>query len=198
MKKAMQTITLLVLLLLFKAGNAQVSVNVNIGAQPLWGPVGYDYVEYYYMPQYDVYYYVPTHRFVYFNGGKWLFATALPPTYGPVDFYSTYKVVINQPKAYMYHNDHKVKYVKYKGGGFDQVVIKNSKEPKYYVVKGHPSYAGPAQIKKGGEVKMKTEPAHKMQSPGPGPSHGAKPSGGGHSGAGGHGGGGGKSKGKGH
>jgi hypothetical protein len=26
---------------------AQVSVNINIGVQPEWGPVGYDYVEYY-------------------------------------------------------------------------------------------------------------------------------------------------------
>ena len=30
------------------ATNAQVHVDINIGTQPVWGPVGYDYAEYYY------------------------------------------------------------------------------------------------------------------------------------------------------
>jgi len=29
---------------------AQLNVNVNIGSQPLWGPTGYDHVNYYYLP----------------------------------------------------------------------------------------------------------------------------------------------------
>src|ERR1035438_10762114 len=60
--------------------NAQVhvGVNFNIGRQPVWGPVGYDFVEYYYIPDIDVFYYVPTHRFVYLEGGHWIFRTNLP------------------------------------------------------------------------------------------------------------------------
>ena len=179
------------------SSQAQVSVNINIGAQPVWGPVGYDYVNYYYMPEYDIYYDVPARRYVYYDGGRWLFAAALPPRFASVNLYSTYKVVLNQPKAYKYHNDHKVKYVKYKGGGFNQVIIKNSDEPKYYVVKGHPHYAAPpGQIKKSGEMKhgsQQGKPEHRSYQGTP--SNGKKE--GGHSGGksgGGHGGG----KGKGH
>lgn len=32
----------------------RINANINIGNQPLWGPVGYDYVDYYYMPDIDV------------------------------------------------------------------------------------------------------------------------------------------------
>jgi hypothetical protein len=49
--------------------SAQVRVNINIGSQPVWGPVGYDHVDYYYLPDIETYYYVPTRQFVYFN--KW-------------------------------------------------------------------------------------------------------------------------------
>src|SRR3954469_9825772 len=73
--------------------NAQPSVSVNIGSQPLWGPVGYDHVDYYYFPSQEVYYYVPKHQFVYLDGGNWRFANALPARYGPIDYYSAYKVV---------------------------------------------------------------------------------------------------------
>lgn len=38
---------------------AQVSLNINIGSQPVWGPTGYDHVDYYYFPDIDAYYYVP-------------------------------------------------------------------------------------------------------------------------------------------
>jgi hypothetical protein len=29
-----------------KAAEAQIQIRVNIGAQPIWGPVGFEYVEY--------------------------------------------------------------------------------------------------------------------------------------------------------
>jgi uncharacterized membrane protein YgcG len=151
MKKVIKICGLAACMLLGLWSKAQVSVNINIGAQPVWGPVGYDYVNYYYLPEYDIYYDVPGHRYVYLDGGQWLFARTLPPRFATVNLYSTYKVVLNEPKAYLYHNDHKVKYIKYKSGGFNQVIIKNSKEPKYYVVKGHPNYAPQGQMKKSGE-----------------------------------------------
>ena len=56
----------------------RVGVNVNIGSQPEWGPQGYDYVEYYYLPDIDVYYFVPRHQFVYISGGNWVFSAHLP------------------------------------------------------------------------------------------------------------------------
>jgi hypothetical protein len=136
---------MLALVFIFRTSNAQVSLSVNIGVQPEWGPEGYDYVDYYYMPQYEAYYYVPERKFVYLDGSRWIFATALPPRFGTVNLFSTYKVVINEPKAYMHFNDDKVKYVKYKGGG-KQVVIRDSKDPKYAEARKHPdnSKAAPA------------------------------------------------------
>ena len=123
-----------------KPASAQVSVNINIGAQPVWGPVGYDYVDYYYMPDIETYYYVPTHQFIYLSGSRWIFATTLPVRYRSYNIYSGYKVVINEPRPYLHFATHKVKYAKYKGNNGRQVVIKNSNNPKYYVVKGHPKY----------------------------------------------------------
>lgn len=118
-----------------------VGVNINIGRQPAWGPVGYDYVEYYYLPDIDAYYYVPRRQFVYLSGSNWVFTSALPARYSGYDLYSGYKVVVNEPRAYLHYKEHKVKYAPYRGN-HTQVIIKNSNEPKYYVVKGHPKYQG--------------------------------------------------------
>jgi hypothetical protein len=143
MKKAIICAVFLLSAALFKNAAAQVrvNVNVNIGSQPAWGPTGYDYVEYYYLPDIDAYYYVPNRQFVYLSGGRWIFSAYLPPAYRSYDLYSGYKVVINEPRAYRYYNQHKVKYAGYRGN-HSQVFIRNSDEPKYYVVKGHPKYKG--------------------------------------------------------
>lgn len=129
------------LLLSMYSSRAQVNVSVNIGSQPLWGPSGYDVVEYYYLPDLQMYYYVPSHQFVYLNGNNWVFVRNLPARYRAYDLYSGYKVVINEPKPYLHFNDHKVKYATYKGAKGKQVVIRDSKDPKYFVVKGHPGNA---------------------------------------------------------
>lgn len=125
-----------------KPATAQVSVSINIGSQPTWGPVGYDYVDYYYLPDIETYYYVPRHQFVYLSNGKWIFATSLPSRYRSYNLYSGYKVVINEPRPYLHYTTHRVTYAKYKGNNGRQVIIRNSNDPKYYVVKGHPKYNG--------------------------------------------------------
>ena len=125
-----------------RPATAQVNVNINIGSQPAWGPVGYDYVEYYYLPDIEAYYYVPRRQFVYLSNGRWVFVTSLPSRYRSYNLYSGYKVVINQSKPYLNFKTHKVTYAKYKGNNGRQVIIRNSNDPKYYVVKGHPKYNG--------------------------------------------------------
>ncbi len=147
MKKSVFVLALFLACIGLNPASAQVNVQVNIGAQPLWGPVGYDYVEYYYLPEYEVYYYVPSQRFVYLDGSNWVFVSALPSRFGRVNLYNSYKVVVNQPKAYRYFSDHKKKYKGYKAKR-GQVVIRDSNEPKYYVVKGHPHGMPPGQAKK--------------------------------------------------
>lgn len=199
LKDMKRIIVTAVAILLLAAGyetQAQVSVSVNISSQPLWGPIGYSHVEYYYLPQYEVYYSVPKAQFVYLDGGNWIFASALPARFGTINYYNTYKVVINQPTPYLYYKTHKVKYAKYKGSSYKQVVIRDSKEPKYYVVKGHPNYGTPpGQAKKAAPVKTSysnSKPVAKPAKPAPAPqtrsSHSSN-SGKSHGNSGGHGGG---------
>ena len=88
----------------------RVGVNINISDQPLWRDPGYDYVEYYYLPDVESYYYVPRHEFVYLSNGRWIFSASLPPKYRNYDLYSGYKVVVNRPNAYRYYEQNRVRY----------------------------------------------------------------------------------------
>jgi hypothetical protein len=92
-----------------------VSVNFNVQSQPAWGPVGYDNVNYYYMPDIEAYYYVPRHQFVYIEGGRWIFAASLPARCSSYDLYRGYKVVINEPTPYLHHDMYRARYSHYKG-----------------------------------------------------------------------------------
>ncbi len=152
MKKNFLLLLFFALGFMYKPAQAQVGVNINIGAQPVWGPVGYDYVEYYYFPDIEVYYYVPTRRYIYLSNNNWIFSASLPYQYRNYNVYTGYKVVINEPKPYLHFHTHKAAYAKYKGYYGKQVIIKNSNEPKYYVVKGHPKNNGNGnnQISKSG------------------------------------------------
>ena len=141
MKKVIICAALFLSATLFKDASAQLRVNVNfnIGSQPVWGPVGYDYAEYYYLPDIEAYYYVPARQFVYLSGSRWVFSTSLPPRYRNYDLYSGYKVVVNKPRAYRYFNDDRVRYSRYRCN-HSQSIIRNSDDSRYYRIKGHPKY----------------------------------------------------------
>lgn len=118
-------------LVMYQQSKAQVSITINTGSQPAWGPVGYDYVDYYYMPDIDAYYYVPQQQFIYRETNNWVFARALPPRLKWYDPYHGYKVVINAPKPYLQHNVYRLKYKKYKGYENRQVIIRDSHDERY-------------------------------------------------------------------
>lgn len=103
--------------------SAQVHVSINIGSQPAWGPVGYDYVDYYYLPEIESYYYVPTRQFIYLNNGSWVFSLNLPLRYRHYDLYSGYKVVMNSPHPYYHFKQHRHQYRRYRGYHGRQVYI---------------------------------------------------------------------------
>lgn len=132
MKKLVFTAVLVICCLSFKLADAQVhlSVGVNIGAQPEWGPVGYDHADYYYMPDIGVYYDVPAHQYVYLNNGGWIHSAYLPPMYRNYDIYHSYKVVVNRPEPWRYDRDYRVKYAAYRGRR-DQVIIRDSHDDRY-------------------------------------------------------------------
>ena len=117
-----------------------ISANVNISSQPIWGPVGYDYAKYYYMPDIDAYYSVQGRQFIYLEGNRWIFASSLPGRFH-YNLYGGYKVVVNDDRPYMHPENYRQKYASYKGGHEKQVVIRDSREEKYYVVRGHPMHA---------------------------------------------------------
>nr|MBC7612120.1 hypothetical protein [Pseudopedobacter sp.] len=94
---------------------AQVNISVNIGSQPDWGPRGYNYVEYYYLPEIESYYNVRERQFIYLNNERWVFSESLPSRYRNYDLYRGYKVVVNQPRPYLHYKEHKFKYKKYEG-----------------------------------------------------------------------------------
>jgi hypothetical protein len=117
----------------------QFSLNFNIGSQPVWGPVGYDAVQYYYLPDIDSYYYVPQHLFYYNYGGRWISSSSLPPRYVNYNLYNGYKVVVNEREPWRNHETYRVKYASYKGR-HDQRIIRDSRDSKYFVNKNHPEH----------------------------------------------------------
>ena len=128
MKKIIIAALFIVSNLLANNINAQERVKMNITSQPDWGPTGYDYVDYYYLPEIESYYYVPKHQYVYSDNGKWMFSNNLPPAYKAYNVYNGPKVVINQPTPYLNFNDHKIKY---KSWNQRPVIIRDSKDAKY-------------------------------------------------------------------
>jgi hypothetical protein len=140
MKKLILILTLCLSGMIYQTATAQVSFRVNITNQPIWGPSGYDYVEYYYMPDLDVYYYVPRHKFVYLEDGRWISRSNLPRRYGDNNFYNTRKIVINEPRPYLRHQDYRERYASSKEGSNNQS-IRDSRETKYFVNKNHPEHS---------------------------------------------------------
>ncbi len=109
---------------IYTTANAQlkVSVNINLGSQPDWGPSGYNYAEYYYLPDIDAYYYIPRKQFIYQDRGNWVFANSLPARYRNFDLYRSYKVVVNEPKPYMNNRFYQSKYGQYRNYSNQRVI----------------------------------------------------------------------------
>jgi hypothetical protein len=119
---------------------AQVSFRINIDTQPIWGPVGYDHVEYYYLPDIDSYYYVPEHRYIYLEGGRWISRSSLPQRYRNYDMYNSRKVVINDRKPYLRDQEYRSKYGQSHERS-DQQSIRDSHDSRYFVNKNHPEHS---------------------------------------------------------
>lgn len=110
MKKWLYTTVIALGLVVFGTANAQVSVQVNIGSQPNWGPAGYDYARYYYIPAYNMYYDVPGKHYIYYDHGGWVRRARLPKRYRHYDFYRVHKVVINDRTPWHHHDRYRSRY----------------------------------------------------------------------------------------
>ncbi len=134
-------LALIVAVCLSSTVEAQLSISLgfNVERQPVWGPTGYDHVEYYYLPDIEVYYSVPQHMFFYNERGRWISRSSLPPRYRDYNLYNSYKVVVNEPSPYRNHNIYREKYSSYRGR-HDQGSIRDSRDSRYYVNKNHPEH----------------------------------------------------------
>jgi hypothetical protein len=119
---------------------AQVRLSVNISTQPIWGPVGYDHVEYYYLPDIDSYYYVPQHRYIYLEGGRWISRSTLPYRYRNYDMYNSRKVVINDRRPYLRNQEYRTRY-SVATERSEQQSIRDSRDSRYFVNKNHPEHS---------------------------------------------------------
>jgi hypothetical protein len=139
MKKQIILIAALIITCFGYTAHAQVSVSVNIGSQPLWGPTGYDHASYYYLPDIDAYYDVNAQQYVYMDGGQWVTRPNLPPQYASYDLYGGYKVVVNQPRPWLHAATYRTKYARYKGH-HGQGSIRDSHLDKYRANPNHPEH----------------------------------------------------------
>ena len=139
MKKQIILIAMLLATGFGYVANAQVHVGVNINLQPIWGPVGYDYANYYYFPDIDAYYDVPNRTYTFFDHGVWVTRPNLPPRFGNFDLYHSYKAVINEPNPWMHADRFRSQYGRFRGM-HNQGVIRDSHEDKYRANPGHPEH----------------------------------------------------------
>jgi hypothetical protein len=118
--KTIKLIAVGIILLVSSSIQAQVSVNLNIGTAPSWGPSGYAQAEYYYLPDVQAYFDIRASQFIYFGSGRWVRSRYLPRQYRNYDLNSGYKVVLNNyhgNRPYTnFHNDRKRYYKGYRGG----------------------------------------------------------------------------------
>lgn len=124
----------------FSQVNAQIGVHVNIGVQPVWGPTGYDYAQFYYLPDIEAYYNVEAGTYTYFDRGAWVTMHNLPPRYASYDLYHGYKVVINEPNPWFHHDRYRTQYAQFRGR-HDQPIIRESHDQRYYANPNHPMHS---------------------------------------------------------
>ncbi|NVO18882.1 MAG: hypothetical protein HXX13_04230 [Bacteroidetes bacterium] len=111
--KKLQLIPAGILLFFAVAAQAQVSMSINIGTPPPWGPVGYAEARYYYLPDVQAYYDLQTSLFIYSSGGRWIHRTYLPGRYRNYDLYNGYKVVMTDyhgDAPYAHYREYRTKY----------------------------------------------------------------------------------------
>lgn len=100
------------------------------------GPIGYEYVDYYYLPDIDTYYDVRTTQFIYLNNGNWKRSKYLPRHHRNYNLNNGYKVVLNnyhgKTPYYNYKYDKKKYYKGYRGTPQRMIGLKNSKFKKSY------------------------------------------------------------------
>ena len=112
--KTIKLIAITMILFVSSSIRAQVSVNLNVGTPPVWGPV-VTTEEYYYLPDINSYYDIRQSQYIYLNNGNWIRSGTLPRRYRSYNLNTGHVVVINDyhgRNPYVHYKAHKVKYYK--------------------------------------------------------------------------------------
>ncbi|HEY6143197.1 MAG TPA: hypothetical protein VIV55_07165 [Flavobacterium sp.] len=138
--KTLKTITIgTMLFFASNSMNAQVSINVNIGAPPVWAPEVNVSAGFYYLPDIECYYDVRATQFIFLSGGVWMKSGSLPRHCRDYDLNRGYKVVLEDyhgSRPYTNYKYHRVKYYKgYKGGSHGHVEHKDNGHRDYVYYK---------------------------------------------------------------
>ena len=117
--RALRLVVFGMMLIFAGSMQGQVSLRLNIGTPPEWGPAGYSGVRYYYLPDIESYYDVNNSMFIYFQDHRWIHSRHLPARYRNYDLYGGYKVVINDYHGnypYVHFRENRMRYAKgYRG-----------------------------------------------------------------------------------
>ena len=140
MKKQIVLIAIVFAAFFSNAASAQVSVRINLGVQPIWGPVGYEQADYYYIPDADAYYDVNARKYIYLENGGWVIRGELPQQYRGIDMYNVHKVVINEREPWRRNDYYRAQFGAYRGK-HDQHPIRDSRDQRYYENPQHPQHA---------------------------------------------------------
>jgi len=150
--KTLKLTAIALVMIISCTAKAQVSVNVNIGSPPAWGPEGSSGVQYYYLPDVEAYYDVQDGMFIYLDGGVWRRHHHLAGRYRDYDLYGGYKVVMTGyrgDRPYDNFKEYRVKYARgYRGGGEQKTVgqrPENSHPTANRPAPSHPTANRPAQ-----------------------------------------------------
>ncbi|GEC71429.1 hypothetical protein SAMN05443543_10520 [Flavobacterium flevense] len=115
--KTLKLIAAAMFLLGAGTSQAQVSVNVNIGApvvvRPAWIPQNHVNVDFYYIPEIQSYYDVNASLYVYLNNGNWVRTRYVPVHYRNYDLNHAHRIALrgyHGSRPYNYYNNHKVRY----------------------------------------------------------------------------------------
>jgi hypothetical protein len=154
MKRTILLFSLFAGSMLCQTATAQVAARINIASQPVWGPVGYDQVMYYYLPDLEMYYNVQRRKFYYLENDNWLSKSSLPSSYKNYDMFITRKVVVNVSRPYLDHAFYRVKY-EISNGPSNQLSIRDSQDSKYFVNRNHPQHF---QLKNARKKLRQTQP----------------------------------------
>lgn len=125
MKKFIIIMSVMAGVLFMGKSQAQLNISINIGSQPAWGPVGYNHVDYYYLPDINAYYNVATAQYIYLRNNRWRFANKLPNRYRNYNVYNSYKVVVNRQNPYQ-NNQYDVQHYSQYKGRTGQVILRDN------------------------------------------------------------------------